>query len=243
MTSRTHAEWVAFYSSKDPVINSRIGAWPEVASFHRDWDWLTHDTDRHLKEIARLVSWYIEGMLSDWVDGIQRESLTKQERDEIVWRCMAEPRNPITRWDEPWRGGRPRTFAEIGQALKSGTSWDAAWGDWLHEFVFMKDARCLDAEPPNWFTPERRALMAGTAEFFARLYGLPKPEWVEMPEYFLTKMEYLYYLASHPDNPDHPDFMCWPPHSDDALYRMMARTPKEMLRRNVVYEARSLTIL
>ena len=48
--------------------------------------------------------------------------------------------------------------------------------------------------------PERRAMMAGAAEFFANLYGLPKPVWVDKPEYFLAVMEYPSYLATEADD-------------------------------------------
>ncbi|MEA2538694.1 MAG: hypothetical protein QOH35_60 [Acidobacteriaceae bacterium] len=52
-------------------------------------------------------------------------------------------------------------------------------------------------------------------------------------------MEYMAYCVSEPDE---PEFMVWPPDSEAALYRMEARSPKEMLRRGVIYEARSLTV-
>jgi len=232
---------LAFYSSEDPVIESRIANWPKVASLQRDFEWLTHDTDQHLKYIVRLFDWYIEGMLPEWIDSIQRSSSTRQETDEIVWNSMAQLQSRDSAWDErEWWGGRPRDFAEIGKAMRAGRSWDNAWGDWLHAFVDRKDYRCLAAEPPSWFSIERRAMMAGTAEFFARLYGLPKPVWVEKPEYFLPELEYLAYCVTETDD---GEFMAFPPLSEDALQRMIAMSPKEMLRRNVVYEARSLTIL
>jgi len=182
-------------------------------------------------------------MLPDWIDSIRRESATKQERDAIVWASMAEPRGANEDWTQPWRSGRPRNFAEIGMAMKAGSSWETALGDWLHDFVRLKDQRCLEAEPPPWLPREDRALLAGVAEFFARRFGLSRPGWVEKPEYFLPELEYLYYCKPHGVEPDDPEFMCWPPLDDQALYRKMARTPKELLRRNVVYEARSLTVL
>jgi hypothetical protein len=37
--------------------------------------------------------------------------------------------------------------------------------------------------------------------------------------------------------------MIWFPETDAALYRMMARSPKEILRRNVIFEARNLAVL
>jgi len=83
-------------------------------------------------------------------------------------------------------------------------------------------------------------MMAGTAEFFARLYELSKPTWVDKAEYFLEEMEYMAYLISEPDD---PEFTVWTPASEAAVYRMQAKSPKEMLRRNVIFEARSLTVL
>jgi len=231
---------LAFYSSMDAVIESRIADWPRLASVQRNFEWLTHDTDQHLKYIVRLIDWYVEGMLPQWIDSIQRLTLTKQERDEIVWRSMAEV-HVREAWDErEWWGGRPRDFTEIGKAMRAGTSWGIAWGDWLHEFVYRKDARCLAGEPPDWFSVERRAMMAGTADFFARLYGFTKPSWVEKPEYFLPELEYLAYCVEETDD---SAFMAFPPLSEDALHRMIAMSPKEMLRRNVVYAARGLTVL
>lgn len=234
---------MAFYSSRDTVISDRVADWSLLASFQRNFDWLTHDTDQHLREIVRLVSWYIDGILPERVDRIRGSTSTKQERDEIVWKSMAAPYGGQGRWSEPWRGQRPRDFAEIGLAMKAGRSWQVALGDWLHAFVQLKDRRCLEAEPPSWMVREDRALLAGVAEFFARRFGLPKPSWIDKAEYFLPDLEYLYYSKPHGMEPDDPEFICWPPFDDQDLYRRMARTPKELLRRNVVYEARSLTVL
>jgi hypothetical protein len=232
---------LAFYSSQDPVIWSRITNWPRLASFSQDLDWLDQETDQHLKYIARLFDWYVEGTLPERIHNIRESAATKQERDEMVWKSMAQLRERTEDWNvRKWQAGRPRDFTEVGNAIRAGRSWDLAWGDWLHEFVYRKEARSLAAEPPSWFLAERRAMMAGAAEFFANLYELPKPVWVDKPEYFLAAMEYRPYLATEPDD---RHFMAWPPLSEAALYRMKARSPKEMLRRNVVFEARSLTVL
>src|SRR5690242_19731351 len=64
--------------------------------------------------------------------------------------------------------------------------------------------------------------------FFSHLYGLPTPAWIEKPEYFLPEAEYFTILT---------------PESEAGLYRMRARTPKELLRRNVVFEGRNMTLL
>jgi hypothetical protein len=233
------ARRLAFYSSADSVIASRVGKWPELAGFSRNFDWLTHETDAHMKHVVRLFDWYIQGMLPRLVDQIRSVSRTQQETDEIVWRTMAEPRNALRDWSAQWRGGRPRDYAEIGLALQSGQDWYQAWGNWLHEFVRLKDPRCLAAEPPDFLPRERRALLAGVAEFFARLYGLPKPTWVEKPEYFLPGTGYCAFM----EDPDDIDAIVMVPLDEDADFRKRAKTPKEMLRRNVVFEARGLTVL
>jgi hypothetical protein len=232
---------LAFYSSQDPIIQSRIANWPALASFSQDLDWLDQETDQHLKYIARLFDWYLEGKLPEWIHNIRKSAATKQERDEIAWNWMAQFQGTSEDWgNSGWRGGRPRDFAEAGEAIHAGRSWDLVFGDWLHEFVYRKDAQCLPAEPPSWFSKERRAMMAGVAEFFAGLYELPKPVWVDKPEYFLPVMEYQTYLATGLND---RHFMAWPPLSKAALHLMKVRSPKEMLRRNVVFEARSLTVL
>ena len=232
---------LAFYSSKDPVIGERTKHWPEVATFQKDFTWLTHDTDQHLRYIARLFDWYLEGMLLDWIYQVRSRSLTRQERDEIVWRNMAKHRRFNGRWEEAgWRGARPRDFSEIGEAARAGRSWQSAWGDWQHEFILRKDSRCLAYQPPVWFEPGRRALMAGAAEFLSRLYGLTRPIWVDQAEYFLPQLEMgsLFTLA-----PDDDGSSAGLPDSPEEIWRMKARSPQEMLRRNVIFEARSLTIL
>ena len=232
---------LAFYSSQDPIIGSRTANWPKLASFSQDLDWLDQEIDQHLKYIARLFDWYVEGTLPEWIHNIRKSAATKQERDEIVWNSMAQVRKNTEDW-EVWKAqaGGPRNFTEVGEAIRAGRSWHLAWGDWLHEFVRRKDARNLAAEPSLWFSAQRRAMMAGAAEFFANLYELPKPGWVDKSEYFLAVMEYQAYFVTEPDD---RQFMAWPPLSKPDLYRIKARSPKEMLRRNVAFEARNLTVL
>jgi pimeloyl-ACP methyl ester carboxylesterase len=72
---------LVFYSSKDAVIAGRVDDWPKLAAFSRDMDWLSHDTDQHLKYIARLFNWYLDGTLPDLIDAI-RSAPSRQGRDE-----------------------------------------------------------------------------------------------------------------------------------------------------------------
>ena len=220
---------LAFYSSNDDIIASRTADWPLLASFAWDFEWLTHDSDQHLRQIARFFDWYLEGMLLNWISRIRNTSSSQQERDEIVWKSMAEATRTGQDWTEgPWSGGRPRTFAEMGAVLRSGKDWEYTFSDWSHAFVCRKDPRCLAQEPPSWFPKERRVMLAGVAEFFSNLYGLPMPTWINKPEYFLSEPTYLTMLL---------------PDTEDGLHRLRARTPKELHRRNLIFEARGLTVL
>ncbi len=49
---------VALYSSKDDVIQGRTADWPQLAEAY-DIRTLSHDTDRHVELLARLISAYI----------------------------------------------------------------------------------------------------------------------------------------------------------------------------------------
>ena len=60
---------VALYSSADEVIADRIANWPLLADAHQ-FEWLTHDTDRHLDALTRFVSSYIRGELENAVQNL-----------------------------------------------------------------------------------------------------------------------------------------------------------------------------
>lgn len=56
------ANRVALYSPKDEIIADRIGDWPKLADSY-ELKWLTHDTDRHLDALTRLIDAYLRGDL------------------------------------------------------------------------------------------------------------------------------------------------------------------------------------
>ena len=62
---------LAFYSSKDAVIAERVDDWLKLAAFSRDLDWLSHETDQHLKYIARIFDWYLGGTLPYLIGSIR----------------------------------------------------------------------------------------------------------------------------------------------------------------------------
>jgi pimeloyl-ACP methyl ester carboxylesterase len=51
---------IALYSSNDEVLAGRTKNWPQLAQAF-DLPWLTHDTDRHKRELARLAFAYLNG--------------------------------------------------------------------------------------------------------------------------------------------------------------------------------------
>jgi pimeloyl-ACP methyl ester carboxylesterase len=51
---------LALYSSTDEVLAGRTKDWPQLAPAF-DLPWLTHDTDRHKRELAQLVFAYLIG--------------------------------------------------------------------------------------------------------------------------------------------------------------------------------------
>ena len=104
---------------------------------------------------------------------------------------MIETPTDRSPWLEgPRMEGWPRTFAEVGLAMQRGADWEGAWSGWNHALMFRKDPRCLAEEPPAWFRPARRAMMAGAADFLAKLYGISPPGWTSKAEYFLAKPDY-----------------------------------------------------
>ena len=104
--------------------------------------------------------------------------------------------------------------------------------------MFGKDARSLADEPPTWFPPGRRAMLAGAAEFLAKLYLLPIPAWTANWEYFLPEPDYSNCAICFGES----QYSLVLPETEGDDSRLRARTPKEMLRRNVVFAARNLTV-
>ena len=112
---------IAFYSSADQVIAKRVSEWPNFASFFRDFTWLDHDTDRHIKYLARIFDAFLEGSFARWIDRIHTAEMWRQETDEKVWNLMANAKRVRAEWRQsPWDGGRPQTFAEMGDAMRPG---------------------------------------------------------------------------------------------------------------------------
>jgi hypothetical protein len=55
---------VVLFGTHDDVIAGRTADWPNLADTH-EFEWLTHDTDRHKHRIAAIIESYVEGELRE----------------------------------------------------------------------------------------------------------------------------------------------------------------------------------
>jgi hypothetical protein len=60
---------------------------------------------------------------------------------------------------------RSNNYAEIGERLRSGGDYELIWGDFLHAFYAARSASFFSEPPPHELSRERRALLAGVAEW------------------------------------------------------------------------------
>jgi hypothetical protein len=124
--------------------------------------------------------------------------------------------------------GRPANYVELAR-LSERRDPELAWSEFLHEFFHYRQASFFAAPPPHYFSPQRRALLAGVAEYLCQRYGLPVPEWVNEPEFFL------------PEIWDPWEDIC--PDMEETRPGRIERTPEAFRKRNVVYEDRNLITL
>lgn len=168
------------------------------------------------------------------------------------WKCEEEPA-----YNEPsalvWEDGSPATMDDYQAHLldthslhegadggmechmlfdlmeQRGDDFEFAWSEFCHEFYRHKGASFFEVPPPDGFSTEFRALLAGAAEFWCREFGLPVPAWTEEPQYFLDEW-----------------WTPWGEFLSDAPERVAERRAKAdpaFLRRNILFAARNLIAL
>jgi hypothetical protein len=154
---------------------------------------------------------------------------TRAELDQLAWAIIEEqtPRKGLPPGYAA--SGRPSNFQELADMIAATGDFELAWSEFCHEFYRYKSASFFAVEPPKSFSPERRAMLAGVAEYLSDRFGLPVPEWTSHREFFL----------------DH----VWDPWEDILpdmeQYRdeRRARSHPAFLKRNVIYEPRNLISL
>jgi hypothetical protein len=148
--------------------------------------------------------------------------------DAIAWEVLD---NKVASSDTPAglaASGRPANYVEFAE-LAARKDYEHAWSEFLHEFFRYKQASFFAVPPPRSLSPQRRALLAGVAEYLSNRYGLPLAGWVNEPEFFLDDL--------------------WDPWEDLGEFMEEGRpfriehSPEAFLRRNVVYEDRNLITL
>jgi hypothetical protein len=229
---------VAVYSSSDAVISGRVNNWPELAQAY-DFDWLSHDTDIHLKEIVRLFDWWLEGTLAGRSLQVRNPASTRRETDDLCWVVMASKLRPGERsLGLQDSGVRPKNYKELGEWIRRGWDWDLGLREFLNEFLLFRHADFFACEPLDMFSDVQKAFLAGMAEYLSRVYGLAIPSWVQKPEYFLS------YRTPLTDGTELGDFQLkLMQESDEYAFLLAAQTPPEFLKRNILAPARSLIVI
>jgi hypothetical protein len=127
--------------------------------------------------------------------------------------------------------GRPANYRELGELISCSGDFERSWSEFLHEFYRYKSPVFFAEEPPPNMSSGFRAWLAGVAEYLSVEFSLQVPEWANRPEYFLQE-EW---------NPGSELF----PYADFLEYRdeLRGRCEPVFLKRNVLFEARGLTIL
>lgn len=153
---------------------------------------------------------------------------TRARLDAIAWGVIDKTAARSTPPSGLAASGRPANYGELAELT---ARWDPelAWSEFLHEFFRYKQPGFFAVPPPRSFSPQRRALLAGVAEYLSQRYGLPVPAWVRDGEFFLAELW------------DPWEDLC--PDMEETRPGRTERTPEAFLKRGVVFEARNLITL
>lgn len=157
-----------------------------------------------------------------------RDEMSRSDLDQIAWEVMDRTAGRTTPPVGLAASGRPANYAELAELVEH-KDYEFAWSEFLHEFFRYKQPGFFAVPPPRSFSPQRRALLAGVAEYLSERYRLPVPEWVHEAQYTL------------PEIWDPWEDIC--PDLEKFRQSRIDRTPEAFLKRNVVYEARNLITL
>jgi hypothetical protein len=154
---------------------------------------------------------------------------SRQEQDQVAWETIhASKTHP-----GPPAGLavslRPANYRELGELIASSGDQEHAWSEFLHEFFRYKTASFFAEPSPKILSAEWQALLAGVAEWLSIEFGLPLPQWINEAQYYLPEIwDSLEY---------------WLPDAEPYREERMARTHEVFLKRNVIFETRSLITL
>lgn len=149
----------------------------------------------------------------------------RDELDAIAWQTIKSAKV----YSPSQTKLRPRNYAEIAEQLRAGRDFELAWSDFLHDFYAHRHASYFEYRPPTELSREWQAVLAGAAEWLSAEFDLPKPAWVDEPDFFL----------------DRP----WDPWEDLGLdepeirHKTLKRSPEAFRKRNLAFESRNLIAL
>lgn len=150
---------------------------------------------------------------------------TRAEIDAIAWKTIhAKPKLVLAEA----RGSRPRDYRQLEEQLQAGVDFEHAWSNFLHAFYDYKDPSFFAYPSPPSLNAGWQAILAGAAEWLSAEFGLPHPEWVDDPQYFLPEP--------------------WDPWQEFGLQirnmdERLQRSPEAFRKRNISFEARGLISL
>jgi len=153
----------------------------------------------------------------------------RAQLDRIAWETI-HSRAPFTGAPSGLaKSNRPSNYRELGELMDQDGDFAFAWSEFLHEFYRYKTASFFAELPPTNLSPGYRAMLAGAAEYLSRRFDLPVPEWTDRPEFFLTE-EWDILGEILPDVEQYRE-------------ERRARADEAFLKRNVIFESRSLIAL
>lgn len=154
---------------------------------------------------------------------------SREHLDQIAWSTIKN-RPPLHREaGQVPRFHRPLNYAEIGERIAGGSDFEHVWSDFLHGFFLYRTADYFTFPPPQNISREWQVVLAGAAEWLSAEFGLPKPVWVDEPQYFLAS----------PWDPREDYGLDMSPYYEEVL----RRSPEAFRKRNIAFESRNLIAL
>jgi hypothetical protein len=157
--------------------------------------------------------------------------MSHERLDAIAWQTIRDRKRP----ERPPRGidngGRARNFTEVETLVHQGLCFEDAFESWLREMYLYRLESFFAVPPSFFFNPYQRAWMAGATEALVNKLGLPIPQWVNCPEFFLDAIY---------------DWECeamgifFSPDLADMLDVRLERSDPEFRRRRVIAHVRDL---
>jgi len=155
--------------------------------------------------------------------------MNRQQLDKIAWETIHARPLPKGKPRGVAYVNRPANYKELADLIAMGVESEIAWSEFLHEFVLYRQVGFFAYPPPDSFSPEYGALLAGAAEFLCQEFDLPVPIWVHYPQFTLDELW-------------EPEEWMFPEDAEFRKRRIQKAHPL-FLKHNVIFESRNLITL